>query len=292
MLPHIIWLFKTGFMPFTYAEGRFEKVAGPAFLVVPILFVFWQGATLLPAIITYLASFGRPFMKKRPCSFDETFLYAVTFGPALLACGAALFSGGVLRNMWATPFWNFIGLWAVFNFAPDFSPKRLRRFARISVLLCMLGLTGFFSVEALAPYVTHKAKRINFSGPLFAEEISKIWHDRYKAPLRYVVGDTWIGGNIAWYAPDRPHQLTDGDYKISPWINPGDIKKYGGVIVWCGTHCDVRDEVPATPNYIETLFPQAEIQPPLTFPQATGARVPDGLVNWAIVPPAGLEENP
>ena len=287
LAPHINWLLKNDFMPFTYAAGRFDHLPyGPAFLLVPALFVFWQTATLLPAILLYGVSFGskQPAQKKKTPSFDKAFLYCITFGPALLTCLIAAISGGVIRTMWATPFWNFIGLWAVFYFNPDFSLKSIHRYSILWGALFIVGLIGFFSVEALGPYVTHKAKRINFSGQMFAAQISKTWNQRYHTPLRYVVGDTWIGGNIAYYAPDRPHQLTNGDYKISPWINPEDIKKYGGVIVWCGLRCDQQDHA-LTPDYIHTSFPQAQIQPLLTFPQKTSTAIPQGMVEWAILPP-------
>jgi hypothetical protein len=55
-------------------------------------------------------------------------------------------------------------------------------------------------------------------------------------------------------------------------------------IVWCGAHCDTQDQAPP-PAYIHDEFPQAQIQPPLIFPQNTGAKVPDGMVEWAILPP-------
>ena len=286
LTPHIIWLFKNDFMPFTYAHDRMEHPPFGllAFIIVPTLFIFWQAATLLPAAILYISSFGRPAGKMPPHSFDRAFLYFVTFGPAVITAMIAMATQGVIRNMWATPFWNFIGLWAVFFFQPTFTPRNLRRFAYTGGFLFIAGLAGFFAVEDLGPYITHKAKRINFSGPRFAEQISRTWHDRYHEPLRYVVGDTFIGGAISWYAPDRPHQLTDGNYKISPWINPADIKKYGGVIVWCGAHCDTQDTA-SPPAYISEIFPQAEIQQPLVFPLNTGAKVPEGKVEWAIIPP-------
>jgi 4-amino-4-deoxy-L-arabinose transferase-like glycosyltransferase len=350
LTPHIIWLFKNNFMPFTYAEDRFEHLPyGPAFILVPALFIFWQAATLLPAIVLYCISFripaplssplplagedqgegvsascmhrmlkhgrlmthtrGRPRAPSptplpqqaggegifgrflNPPSFDQAFLYCITFGPAIITGLIAALSGGVIRTMWATPFWNFIGLWAVFCFQPELSSKNLRRFASLWSFIFVAGLTGFFCVEDLGPYVTHKAKRINFSGERFAAQISKVWHERYHQPLHYVIGDTWTGGTIAWYAPDRPHQLTDGNYNISPWINPADLKKYGGVIVWCGARCDTHDQV-SPPAYIQTTFPQAQIQPPLIFPQNTAAKVPEGMVEWAILPPQGATTAP
>ncbi|MBU6474512.1 MAG: glycosyltransferase family 39 protein [Alphaproteobacteria bacterium] len=287
MMPHIVWLFENRFMPFTYAENRFQHPPYPFdFIIVPAQFVFWQALTLLPAIVLYAGSFGKPraAAQGRDIPFDKAFLYTVAFGPALITALIAMGTRDVIRNMWATPDWNFIGLWAVYAFTPALSPHRLRRFAGLWIFFFVVGLAGFVYVEALAPYVTHKVKRINFSGKLFAAQISKNWHERYHTPLRYVVGDTWIGGNIAYYAPDRPHLLIFGNYEISPWIKPADIGKDGGVIVWCGLNCDVRDH-DAVPPYLRTEFPQAQIQKALIFPQGTHAQVPLGMVDWAIIPP-------
>ncbi len=288
MTPHLLWLYKFHFMPFTYAEGRFQHPHYHFdFIIEPLRFIFWQALTLLPAIILYAVAFGRPHpvaATDKNISFDKAFIYAVAFGPALITAFIAMGTTDTIRNMWATPDWNFIGLWAVFTFAPAFSTASLHRFARLWAFLFIIGLAGFVYVEALAPYVTHKAKRINFSGKLFAAQISKDWHARYHTPLRYVVGGTWIGGNIAYYAPDRPHLLIFGNYKISPWIKPAEIKKDGGVIVWCGLNCDVNDR-DVIPSYIHSEFPQAQFQKPLFFPFGTHAKVPLGMVNWAIIPP-------
>jgi 4-amino-4-deoxy-L-arabinose transferase-like glycosyltransferase len=293
MAPHALWLIKNNFMPFTYAADRFEHLSYGrlAFIIVPALFIFWQAATVLPAAILYVFSFGKPTKAYSFPSFDKTFLYFVTFGPAVIAGAVAITTEGVIRNMWATPFWNFIGLWAVFCFQPEMSPKALRRFAGLGSALFIAYLVGFFCVEALSPYITHKPKRINLDGQYVADQISQEWHNLYHQPLRYVVGETFIGGVVAWYAPDRPHQLTDGDYKISPWIDPAELKKYGGVIVWCGLRCDKLD-APTPPAYIQSAFPQAQFQPPLVFPLPTGARVPEGMVEWAIIPPGSFEEYP
>ncbi len=288
MMPHLIWLYKNHFMPFTYAEDRFQHPHDHFdFIIVPIRFIFWQALTLLPAILLYAAAFGKPrpaTATEKGIPFDKAFIYAVAFGPALITAFIAMGTEDVIRNMWATPDWNFIGLWAVVTFAPAFSAPHLRRFAKVWTLLFVFGLVGFVYVEALAPYVTHKVKRINFSGKLFALQISQDWHERYHTPLRYVVGDTWIGGNIAYYAPDRPHLLIYGNYKISPWIKPTEIQKDGGVIVWCGMNCDVHDHR-GIPPYIRTEFPQAQLQKALIFPQGTHAKVPLGMINWAIIPP-------
>ena len=153
LAPHVIWLFKNNFMPFTYAHERMEHPPFGilAFIIVPTLFIFWQAATLLPAAVLYIFSFGRPAVKIPPHSFDRAFLYFVTFGPAVITAMIAITTQGTIRNMWATPFWNFIGLWMVFFFQPAFTPVSLRRFSYIASFLFIAGLAGFFAVEDLGP---------------------------------------------------------------------------------------------------------------------------------------------
>ncbi len=50
-------------------------------------------------------------------------------------------------------------------------------------------------------------------------------------PLAYVMGDTWTGGNIGHYAPERPRVLT-GNPRRQPWIDFADIG--GAAPSWCG----------------------------------------------------------
>ncbi|MDX2028730.1 MAG: glycosyltransferase family 39 protein [Alphaproteobacteria bacterium] len=286
-LPHFLWLADHQFMPFRYTGERFEEIPHVlAVLIAPGMFVIAQIAALLPAIILFGTVFWRS-AKFKPAalrSFDGMFLSFVTFGPLLIACAIAAVGEVRIRNMWGTSFWNFAGLWAVFFFRPAFTPKTLRFFVQGWLLIFATGLAVFAAADGLGPYITQKAKRFHFPGRILAETVSQIWHERYQTPLRYVIGDVWVAGNVAYYAPDRPHVLIRANYDFSPWVRPEDIKRDGGVVVWCWGSC-ITDETSAKAPYIAKKFPTAEIQPPLVIPQLTAADVPPVRVHWAIVPP-------
>ena len=98
--PHVLWLYENDFMPAFHlrlkARLNFCR-RGPAFLAVPVFFIFWQGATLLPVALVYGINFGVKWpakIKRSAVSFDAAFLYTVTFGPAVIACLIAILSGG------------------------------------------------------------------------------------------------------------------------------------------------------------------------------------------------------
>jgi hypothetical protein len=186
--------------------------------------------------------------------------------------------------MWQTPFWNFIGLWVMVFLRPPLLPNDLRRFAWAWSLVFGTGLLIFVANEALAPYVTKYPKRTSFPGKSLSQHVIDTWHGRYHTPLRYVIGDMWTAGNVAWYADDRPHVFMEGDTHISPWIDTADLKSSGGVIVWC-INCSLRPCDSTIPEKLHALFPQAENQEPLTLKRMTLADVSPVIVGWAIIPP-------
>ncbi|MDP9128025.1 MAG: hypothetical protein M3N08_07195, partial [Pseudomonadota bacterium] len=192
--------------------------------------------------------------------------------------------GVKIRNMWGTPFWNFAGLCALFYLRPVLAEKNLERFTLAALVVLALGVTSVSGFNLFSPYATHKAGRIYFPGAALGQQLSTAWEARFHQPLRYVIGDTWVGGNVAFYALDRPHLLIAGNYEISPWISPDDIKRYGAIIVWCRGSCTSQD-VNDIPEWFWTEFSQAEQQGVLTLPQQTGAAVPPAKIGWAILAP-------
>ena len=152
----------------------------------------------------------------------------------------------------------------------------------IGCLVFVAGLCGFASVEMGWPYATKIAAKAHFPGRGFAEEIRGRWRERYRQPLRYVIGDTRTGGNIAYFTPERPHLLIDGNYEISPWIDPEEVRKRGAVIVWCMSDCGVANE----PADLRSEFPTAEVQPALTLARETIMPEPPATIGWAILAPA------
>jgi hypothetical protein len=95
-------------------------------------------------------------------------------------------------------------------------------------------------------------------------------------PLDYVIAGMWDGGNISRYAPERPRVLIDGRPGRAPWIDLGDLRAKGALVVWTG---DSR----ALPLSYRAVADEAEIQPPFALPMRLGQGTV--TVNWAVLRP-------
>ena len=286
-LPHLLWLVHNNFLPLDYTQGRLERNPNHySAAITTLLMVAGQFISLLFAMLLIVVLYDRRRTPSRKISqsFDRLFLTFAAFGPFLAMFCLSLVFGYHIRDMWQTPFWNFIGLWALVFLRPALGAETLRRFAWAWGLVFLIGLLLFVANETLSPFVTTKPKRTIFPGKNLSQYIVDTWHGRFHAPLRFVIGDAWPAGNVAWYAEDRPHVLMDGDARISPWVDANELKKSGGVIVWC-IHCGERVIGSAMPDGLQASFPHAEVQEPLTLNRMTFANVPPAVVGWAIVAP-------
>lgn len=297
-MPHLAWLGHHDFMPFTYVKERLNE-AGPATQYVktpsflpnavlsPVVFIVGQILALLPALLLLLVLDGNEEADRgiKPINkYDRAFLTAITFTPILLTLAMAIIFGFKIHDMWGAPFFNFAGLWAVAVFFPKGITLR-PRFAYAWSIVFFAGLLGIFVQNFLSPYITGRPTRVHFPGHALAQSISDEWRRRYAQPLAYVIGDTWPAGNVAYYAPDRPHVFLNADSTISPWINPDELKAHGAVIVWCENHCTHHAEEHNAPGYLQEQFPEAIIQPSLTIPRQSNADLFPVTIGWAIVPP-------
>jgi hypothetical protein len=291
-LPHLIWLRNHDFLPFTYALDRLHESKShvlPQFILSPLVLFAGQFVVLLSFLLLFLVFYGRKGVDRdvRTDAFDKTFLDVMAFGPFLLMFVLASVFGFAIHDMWGTPFWSFLGLWAINRFRPSFSPESLTRFVYASAVISAAILFFYVGSNILAPYLDTRTKRIHFPGNALARYVTDVWHDRYHAPLRFAIGDTWPAGNIGYYAAERPHVFIFGDKTISPWIKSADLEKYGGVIVWCVRHCmGQQEQAEDLPDFVHERFPQAEIQPTFSLERQTEADIPPVRMGWAILPPA------
>lgn len=291
-LPHIIWLIDNSFLPFTYAWGRMHDPSNIGFIAstvrAPVFYILSQLLAILPMTLLFFAFFdhGKLVPNERFRSFDRDFLDFVTFGPFIFTLIMAVVVGIKVHDMWAMPFWNFIGLWAISRFKADFSPRAVRRFTYSWVVVSFGLLIAFTASNLFSPYFTHRGLRVHFPGQALAATVGTVWHDRFRTPVPYVVGDVWAAGNVAYYLPEWPHVLIKGDYEISPWLTRADVRKAGAIIVWCMQDCAYknRDYEEAQPPFVKD-FPQAEIQEPIILSRQTDAVVPPAKIGWAIIPP-------
>jgi hypothetical protein len=313
-LPHLVWLVDNDFLPFRYAEARAAPVRGLIdHLLHPLAFVVGQIVWLLPsAAIALPLVWPRPAPRAHvpakwtpvrrqehapigesgACSdsmgtehapapavdaFDRRIVALLTFGPCALLLAGAVISGRGLITMWGYPFWLFLGLWLVIEAGPALDALRLRRIALTWVAVTALYAIAFIAQYAVLPFVDHRYRASVFPGDRLGTEITTRYRAATGAPLAYVIGSMWLGGNISRYSAERPRTLIDARPERAPWIDLADLRRRGAVVIWSDGD---RTKVP--PNYA-SFAPDAEVQPPLTLPMRWGNG--EMTFGWAIVRP-------
>lgn len=302
-MPHFLWLVAHAFQPLGYAESRTaQAVHFLQRLTQPLGFTAAQVLSLLAMLLLFaVTAWGRIGWNRdalAKTSFNHFFLHAVTFGPLMIILGASIIIGFRPRDMWGSCLWNFIGLWLMVFVATGIDAASLKRFWRGWFFVFILALAVLAASNLFYPYVRKNTLRIHFPGKPLAEAVTGAWRERYQrpmadrsSPLVYIIGDTWLAGNVAYYAGGlsgmmRPHIVIVPGIATSPWALPEDIWSKGGILLWCSDKCRHNVDLYSIPSYLKWRFPGAILQKPLTFPYQTKQDLEPATVGWAILPPA------
>jgi len=281
MAPHLVWLVRNDFLPFTYASARaaptrglFDHVLHPAVFVVSQL-VFMAPALLIAAAVIW----PRPKapVAARADAFDRRIVAWLAFGPAATTCALSAISGRGTIAMWGYPLWLFLGLWIVLAARSPLEPARLKRIAALWAAVFAIFAATFYASYAVLPAIDHRYRAVFYPGDRLADELSRRFRAATGAPLVYVIGSMWDGGNVAHYSAEQPRVLIDGNPDRSPWIDVGDLRSKGAVVVW-------TDGDPLVmPVGLRRIAGDAQVQPPFTLPFRRGE---GGItVGWAILRP-------
>jgi len=277
--PHILWLFQSDFLPFAYASHRAAPIRGWFDHVLhPSVFLGSQIFFLLPSLFIAAALFWPREGKKSSIDpFDRRIVTLLAFGPALTMIALASVTGRGAVAMWGYPLWLFLGLWLVMAARVSLDTARLTRIVGAWAVVFTVFVVAFVANYLVLPYFDHRYRAALFPGDRLGAALSARFHEATGAPLRYVIGTMWDGGNLAHYSPDQPEVLIDGLPRRAPWIDLDDLRDKGAMLVW--TQSDPR-QVPAA---FAAIAPGAEIGTPFDLPM----RRNDGVVHvgWAILKP-------
>jgi len=282
--PHIKWLIDHDFIPLSYTKGRLEQAVDlTQWLIFPAKFASSQFATLLPALLLAAITFW-PFKKSAQTKDDhlkKNLLIYLAFAPLLMSLCYGLFTGQKMRDMWGMPYLSFIPLWLMVHFTQQtLIEKRFKFFIKGWAVLLALSLMGFATHIYLPSIMNTKPLRAHFPGAELSNKINDLWREQTDQPLKYIIGNAWMAGNVAYYTPpfhNRPHVIIDGDPQINSWLDISDVKKDGAILIWLNDN-----EMPnikalgliPTINQSFSLFSEEEL---------TRARL---TINWAMIPPA------
>jgi 4-amino-4-deoxy-L-arabinose transferase-like glycosyltransferase len=284
MAPHLLWLIRNDFLPFAYASARAAPSRGLFdHLLHPVVFAVSQLVFLIPALLIAAALVWPKARDEAPTTpstadaFDRRIVTLLAFGPAATTVALSAISGRGTIAMWGYPLWLFLGLWMVLHAPRVVEPARLARIGALWAAVFVLFAVVFAVSYSVLPAIDHRYRAVFFPGDRLADELALRYRAATGRPLVYVVGSMWEGGNVAHYASEQPRVLIDGDPRRAPWIDLGDLRSKGAVVVW-------TDGDPAVmPIALRTLAGDAQVQPPFTLPYRRG----DGAVTvgWAILRP-------
>lgn len=279
--PHIIWLFDHHFLPFTYAISRSEAATDMAQrLLFPFKFTLSQILDMTPMLAMAWLLMDMRHPAPQQSGFRKKLLSLLAFAPLVLNFVLSLITGHKALDMWGMPYLSFIPLWIVVNMPMDYSGKKLRPAAISWACVFVLALSAFYVSVMYSPQLGFKPLRGHFPGAALSQLIHNQWqvqNGNRNAPLTYIISDSWLGGNIALYAPDthnRPHVFIDWDVTNSPWIDPQDVKNKGAVVIWHNRE--------AKPPYLSDFKGKIETA---ELPWQTVTQKPPTQVYWAIVKP-------
>ncbi|WP_370151998.1 glycosyltransferase family 39 protein [Ferrovibrio sp.] len=289
LLPHLVWLVSTDFISVKYIDQRSGHLDGLPRIIEPVRFMISQLFAALPAILLLgLTIFLRP---RTPCAdqppagriavLARRYLLLVAAAPVPFVAASAILSGRELRDMWGAPLWLAAPLLAVLLIRHRISNHGARRALGIWPVLYATPLLVFAVAVTWGPQILHRNKRVTFPGEALAQEITGRFRQQTGLPLRYVVGDLWLAGNITFYSPDQPQAFTEGDVQRAPWIDLVQLRHCGAVVVW--QPALTGGSMPAS---YQALFPQLIQQPAFALTPPPRA-VPDTRfqIDWAIVTP-------
>jgi hypothetical protein len=201
----------------------------------------------------------------------------IAFGPGLAVIALTAISGRGAVAMWGYPLWLFVGLWIVMVSRSVLDAERMTRIVGAWAAVFALFVVIFVANYSLLPFFDHRYRAVLFPGDKLGAALTQRFRAATGAPLRYVIGSMWDGGNLAHYSPDQPQVLIDGAPDRAPWIDLDDVRKNGAVVVW------TQGDTAQLPPQFASVAPDAEVGAPFDLPMRRGFGAIH--VGWAIVKP-------
>ena len=285
MAPHLVWLVQNDFVPYSYVNARAEVFRKPTdYLTKPSEFLLSQLHFLWPPLLIaapYLRQDVRapdapthPGYAKTIDAFDRRIVAVLAWGPAATLVLLSTVTGRSIVPIWGYPLWLFLGLWMVMH------GRLLERVTlwRISflwgvVFLCFV--TAFGGAYYVRPRFSQNFVAVLFPGERLGEEMTRRYRAMTGRPLAYVIGTMWLGGNVGHYSPDHPRVLIDGRLGRAPWIDLGDLRAKGAVVVWTDSDPNIL------PREYRAIADDAEVQPSFVLRKQRGTIT--YLIGWAVL---------
>ncbi len=295
MLPHIDWLLREGSPGLAYADravhgqndaddidhwGRLFK-----FLVIQLgrVLPLLIGLGLLLAWLKRGEKSALGAGEASPPVLAEsksewTFVLFMTLGPVLLTSLVGV-AGVRLGSAWAATFFVMAGVLALYLLRHQKDKQQLVRKALwVCVGMELLLALGMVIGGAWGADRIGHAARSNFPAARLARKLDAVWAEHARTPLRVVIGETWLAGNVSVRSKTQPMVFIDADPQKSPWIKPHMVSDCGALLV-----IDRRDMANPLDPRVAALLEQAASTGTLTLPWTRRGNGPKLEVQWAVL---------
>jgi len=280
LAPHLLWLAESGWLPLKYLSTRGTGEGGGVDLLQPLRVLAAATVAALPmlalaAVLAYTAKSAgrRPLLAAD--RFDRRYLLVIALGPLLCTACIALLPDVRVRTMWVSPMLLWAGLVVVATLPAPVSKPPWRVIAILMTLPAILLLTA----NSFAPTVKGEPKRIHFPGQQLAEVLERRWQRETQTALRYVLGNEWLAGNIAFHGAHGPSVYLYGNSARNPWVDAAELARHGALVVW-----DI-DTPGCHAAGLAAAFPGLDVKEPLVLAYQTGAVVAPLRVGWGVFQP-------
>jgi len=284
LAPNIWWLVGHDFLPFRYLDDRSTvAIHWYQYITFPLQWIASQAFYLCPGAGLIALAYWTDKSARRNLSdgaaFDRRYLTWLALGPFLATTLIFAPLGRLVLAMWGYPLWSFAPVALLMWLKPATDLRPLRRFA-IGFIAVFLAVPLLYATAEIGePFVRDRSKADQFPGRALADTITRAWHERYGTTLTYVGGTEFLANNVAVYSPDHPHVVVHGELKLSPWVDPAELRRRGAVLVW-------QNGLPGSDlATLHANFGDFDIQPELVLARLTWHPVRPEGVSYAFVPP-------
>ncbi|MFV0322663.1 MAG: glycosyltransferase family 39 protein [Alphaproteobacteria bacterium] len=230
LLPHIVWLIRTDFLPLQYiGESVAIKVSILHHIFNPLIFALIQLSVSLSALVIFWFV-AQPRFKSQ-YSASEKLAISMVITPLITMMLIGWLSPAGLRIFWGyTLPITFVFLWAIIF---DWQKRERPIIAYIAILILLLPLVTYTAIRLGRPYIKDYGKRIDYDGLTFAQTAKEYWYKNTGQPNLPILlaGDHWAIENISWYSAERPFVVVGGHENLNPWIYNIDLPQK---ILWVG----------------------------------------------------------
>jgi 4-amino-4-deoxy-L-arabinose transferase-like glycosyltransferase len=235
LAPHLVWLRQHDFLPVQYMRSVTQPV-DDLLEFISILYGFFvlQFLRLSPllALFGWLLLRGRHAAAvpvRRPVRSDRLFLWVAGIGPLAIE----VLYGSVMRTpmagRWGSTMFLLAG-WLLL----DLAARRPLPSARqvwttvIAVHAVIWAMTCVVTPRLASALDLHG--RANYPGAQLAALVRSTWQAHTDAPLRIVIADVWLAGNVIAHSTPMAVMI-DGEIAWSPWLTAEDVQHCGALVL-------------------------------------------------------------